>query len=241
MKFLYLSFSVLFLLILSCKSDDESGNSIPNKYVSHIDWSLGEYINFTYNENHTVKSIDVNDDIIFRFEYSDSQIETVIVQFGPGGNSDIYHFTYDENGKIRTIADEEIINVTYNEAEQSYSYPTSDDGDYIKVFLQDDEVKKLVRGGEDEMREYEFNYSPENYGPLAGSNSVNIHILLALPDPLISFIATSFTRKPVDYYSEEDQLFLFNNAFGEDGFIIRRDFEGYNGEPDMDFFEYIQP
>lgn len=228
----------ILTFIFSCQDDDSQ--SFPEKTVSNIEWSLGEYINFSYNDDRTVKSIDINNDIILHFEYENSKIDRLTIQWGPDGNSDVHDFTYDEGGKINSFSREGMVyDVIYDSAEDSYAYEENEGG-LIKIFMEGNDVFRLVddTGMQPESYTYYY-YENENHGPLAASNPVNLHILLTLPDPLIVFIATNFSQKPLVEYDEGGRLFQFENTYDEEGFIILRSYFSFNDEPVNDIFNYI--
>lgn len=232
--------SILSIFIFSCKSDDESsGIQFEGKRLSHIEWSSGDGIDFTYNSDHTVKTIDISDDIILNFNYVNNRIETLIFQWGQGGASDIYRFTYDGNGKINSFSKaDEVYEVTYVAAENKYTYQADEDRT-ISIGLEGEDVFYLSNQEGMNIQNYTFNYG-EGKGPLSASNPISLHILLSLPDPLVAYITTCFSKKAIESYVNEDEIFEFENTFDEQGFIIQRDFMNSNDLPASDIFNYTE-
>ena len=240
MKSKILLFTLVSICILSCKSDDESPqNPTDGKLLSHIDWETDDKIEFTYNDDRTIKTINISEDIILHFSYTNNRIETLIFQWGQAGGSDIYRYTYDDNSKINSISKgEETFTVTYQSAEQSYQYEP-DEGESVKIFMEDEDVRRLLVDYGPDTYTYAYQYL-ESKGPIAGSNACSLHIIMALPDPLIAYILNCFSKKTIQSYQDGDNNLEFENELDENSVLISRDYQDYNGEPATDVFNYTQ-
>ncbi len=244
MKKYLIYFTLLMVLFTGCAKDDESRDQ-EAETVPLMTRAQSGFVNvdLLYNDNRTVQKIAIADnDIIINFQYNQEKISSLQFQFdGPNSEASTYTYTYDGSDRIKTINDGvETLAITYDEVEKEYTY--SKDNNIFTVKLTDTGevavMSKLEENGN--FYDYEYFYAPENFGPLTNTNAVTLYVLLAIPDPLIAFIATYFTQKPIDRYEDDNDIFNFENTFNEEGILISRDYLDFNDQPDTVIFKYTE-
>ena len=239
-KFLAIVFFAFFLG--ACSKDDGSSQlERTTKLLAHVD---SDFLNVDvdYNDNHTVQKI-AAEDLIINFQYRNSRISTLQIQYdGPNSIAYTYLFGYDGDGKINQMTDSDmsVYEITYNETENSYEYKLDEDEVVTVRLTADDEIAKFTRIRPNYEINSEYFYDEENKGPFENTNAVAPHMLLAVPDPLIAFIVTSFTKKPLGRYEEGNNIFNFRNVYDEGGFLISRIYNDFGDDPTTDVFEYAE-
>lgn len=233
--------AALFFFVGCAKDDENRQEEETTKLLTRVD---SDFLNVDveYNDNHTVQKIAV-EDIVINFQYSNGNISTLQMQFnGPNSEASTFIFEYDENERINQMTDDDlqIYEITFDEAGNSYEYNLAED-EVVTVWLTaEDEINKFTRIRPNYETNSEYFYNTENKGPLENTNAVAPHILLAVPDPLIAFIVTSFTKKPLERYEEGNNVFNFENVYDEGGYLISRDYSDFGGDPATDVFEYAE-
>ncbi|UPQ77712.1 hypothetical protein M0M57_08700 [Flavobacterium azooxidireducens] len=192
--------------------------------LTRIDGSGGMSFNsrVEYNPDKTVKQLRLESTFIFDFLYENDQITTI--QLTVNGESRTYNFTYTLGGKIASYDDgEELVQLLYNPANNSYSFSTNDDYDITITLTQDGDIKQY---------ELEDNFSNQGSGSavvfyddakkgsMTNSNPINLHLGIIFKSPLAMQYLFPYSKKPIELMSTSQGVSLeYNNTYDSQGFI----------------------
>lgn len=227
MKTFFKSF-VLFLAltsILSCSNDDSPAEiSADKKMLTRIDGSGGMSFNsrVEYNPDKTVKQLRLESTFIFDFLYENDKITTIL--FTAFGEVRTYDFTYTPGGKLVSYDDgEELVQLLYNPANDSYSFSTNDDYDITITLTQDGDIKQYevedIFSNQGSSSTIVF-YDNEKKGSMTNSNPIHLHLGIIFKSPLAMQYLFPYSKKPIELISTSQGVSLeYNNTYDGQGFI----------------------
>lgn len=225
MKTKILLFTILSLLIFSCKSDDENAGPPPipadEKLIENIQ-SDGLNYQFEYNSDKTIRSLNIPQAaLLLNYSYENNRI-AIISLIGNGESLD-YHLEYDANGKISSFSLDDVITpVTYNAAENYYLYQ-KENGDEFTLHLNEnhDIYKAIEYDPENEETESSLAlYDNSGKGVLTNTNNITVPTVLISGEVFFGFYLFPVSNKPIETFSITGGTNLvFENEFDEQGFI----------------------
>lgn len=222
-KFLLIGFLSLF--ILSCSSDDNSGSDPQNpqskKLIETINLN-GILIKYKFNNKLTVQSLDIGVTGSFLFNYSENRISSIEYA------DDVWEFLYDANGKIKSFTKGiEVVDVTYNAAENSYSYEKEEGKKTTLILTENLDVKKysILDTQTEELLKYEYFYDNSKNGVLTNSNNIAVYLVMVTDYYDIGLYAS---KKPAQTFSSNAIPFSFENTYYENGFVTKSIINGTN-------------
>lgn len=247
MKFLYLSFSVLFLLILSCKNDDENSGPPPipedEKLIETI---IADGLNyeFKYNEDKTVSSLNVSNYFIFDYAYESGRVSAISFLSAEGQYLE-YILEYDNNNRISSFSVDDIVTpVVYNAGGNYYLYQ-KENGDEFTLFLNENGDIDKVTAYDNEYDETEnviYLYEESGKGVLTNTNVITVPTILVLGEPFLSYYLFPVSKKPLENMAiTGGGLLTFENEYDEQGFITQSIVQSaLSEEPTVVIYNYMQ-
>jgi len=223
-KILLLLFAVLTLF--SCKTDRDDDNNTPpipaeKRYLSSVTDQDGKtVVSVEYYADKKIKKYNLDiTNISFRYIYDNNGRVSSQILSSPNANM-ACNYTYDANGKISSFAyDDEgetkNIPVTYNQAENSYTY-TSLLG-AIKVFIDaEGNCTKFIN----ENTSFYFFYENEKSGPLRNGGNMSLtNYISYLPMFLYQSQVNTFSV-PLEEVNTTGTI-TFTNEYDSENFLVK--------------------
>ncbi len=248
MKTKFLILSLLTFFIFSCNSDDENAGPPPipedEKLIDNIVSSGDDGLNyqFEYNEDKTVRSMNISNFILYNYTYENNRISKISM-IGNGQVLD-YHLEYDQNGMISSFSLDDVVTpVTYNAAEKFYLYQKENGDEFMLYLNENDDIYRAIEydAEYDETNSIVYIYENSGKGVLTNTNNITIATVLVSGNFEIGIYFFPISNNPIKTLSFVGGNIFFENELDDQGFISEMAINtAGEGEPSVMTFNYTQ-
>lgn len=218
MKSTLLLFSLLSMLIFSCKSDDDAQPSEPLQLLSSVT-SDGQVYPVEYFSDHKIKKIKLTNEFA-EFTYDNNgRISRVTKTDLETNEESVTTFEHDANGKIISFEfDDLTVDLDYNQASNSYSY-TVPPNTFTFELNTNEEAQKVTQFNETTQTSVSWGYTFDTVhkGALANSNPITLYLFLIEENSLDLLLP--FYQNPVATVFNSFGNYECENTFDEKGFV----------------------